>query len=389
MIARAVRATLVTFFFAGFTVASVLSRIPTIRDTLELSPTEMGHILFVGALGSAAWLVLSGPVVAKIGVKRSVLICVAIWALGLTLVIVSYAARSPWGLAVSLFVAQSGAGLWNSTMNIESGYVEVLGRKVRLPWYHAAFSFGTVSAALLGALMIALTIPVVVHFILVLVITVPLMIYATAGFIPDTVIGEIAASTEGATARTRRAWRERLTILISLIPFATGLLEGAANDWLALAMIDGFHAPAYWATATLAFFLIVVTATRIVAPRLRQRVENSALLRRCLICAIIGVSFFAFAPWWPLALIGVAGWGIGAALGFPAAAAALSRDPAMTAARLSVLSTIGYTAFLAGPPTLGYIAEHVGYRSALAVIVIPVVVATILTPTVREGRDIH
>lgn len=54
---------------------------------------------------------------------------------------------------------------------------------------------------------------------------------------------------------------------------------------------------------------------------------------------------------------------------------AASDDPRYAAARVAVVSTIGYSAFLAGPPILGLLAELVGYRSALLFIAIPLVVS--------------
>ena len=46
---------------------------------------------------------------------------------------------------------------------------------------------------------------------------------------------------------------------------------------------------------------------------------------------------------------------------------AAADDPARAAARVSVVSTIGYTAFLAGPPLLGFVGNHVGTLEALLV----------------------
>ena len=44
-------------------------------------------------------------------------------------------------------------------------------------------------------------------------------------------------------------------------------------------------------------------------------------------------------------------------------------DPARAAVRVSVVSSIGYTAVLAGPPLIGLLAEHVGILQALLVVV--------------------
>ena len=65
----------------------------------------------------------------------------------------------------------------------------------------------------------------------------------------------------------------------------------------------------------------------------------------------------------------------------------LSTEPEMTAARVSVLSTINYGASLIGPPVLGLIAEHVGYAHTLAVLVLPVAIGVFLTSQV--DRPVH
>lgn len=377
-------ATLVTFFLSGFTLATLLSRIPTIRDLLTLSPAQMGHLLLVGALGSVLWLPISGPVVARFGPRNTVWAGFAIWSLGAVLVAAAITMRTAWGVAGALFIFQAGTALWNSTMNVEGGFVELLARRSIMPWYHAAFSIGTVAAAGLGAVAITVQVSVPLHLLSVAALSAIAIIWAGRNYIAQSVIHGLANTDEGATARTRRAWKERRTVLIGVMVLGTGLMEGAANDWLALAMVDGFSLSAAAGTLALALFLTVLTVTRLASPSLQARVDPVLLLRSFLISAIAGLLLLALSPWAWLAVVGVAAWGVGAALGFPSAASALARDAAMAPARMSVLSTIGYGAFLAGPPLIGYIAEHVGYRGALGFVALPVLASVILAGNLCE-----
>lgn len=378
------RATLLTFFLSGLTLATLLSRIPTIRDLLSLSPAQMGHLLLVGALGSVLWLPISGPVVARFGPRNTVWTGFAIWSVGALLIALALTQRSTWALAGALFVYQAGTALWNSTMNVEGGFVELLSRRSIMPWYHAAFSVGTVAAAGIGVLAIASGVSVQAHLLTVAAASAVAIVWAGRNYIPQVVIDRLANTDEGATARTRRAWKERRTVLIGVMVLGTGLMEGAANDWLALAMVDGFDLTAAAGTMALALFLAVLTLTRILSPRLQARVDAVRLLRGFLMAAIVGLLLLALSPWVGLAVVGVAAWGVGSALGFPSAASALARDAAMAPARMSVLSTIGYGAFLAGPPLIGYIAEHVGYRGALGFIAVPVLVSVVLAGNLRS-----
>lgn len=48
---------------------------------------------------------------------------------------------------------------------------------------------------------------------------------------------------------------------------------------------------------------------------------------------------------------------------------------------MALASTIGYLAFLVGPPTLGFLGEEIGLRSALVVPLAVVLVAVLLAPS--------
>jgi MFS family permease len=87
-----------------------------------------------------------------------------------------------------------------------------------------------------------------------------------------------------------------------------------------------------------------------------------------------------------LAVVGIVLWGLGAALGFPVGMSAAGDDPARAARRVSVVSTIGYGAFLGGPPLIGFVGNQVGTMSSLLVIAIAMVPAAFLALSVRRPR---
>ena len=70
-------------------------------------------------------------------------------------------------------------------------------------------------------------------------------------------------------------------------------------------------------------------------------------------------------------------WGLGASLGFPVGMSAAADDPARSAARVSVVSTIGYGAFLAGPPLLGWLGDRVGTLEALSAVTLLMIPAAV------------
>lgn len=87
------------------------------------------------------------------------------------------------------------------------------------------------------------------------------------------------------------------------------------------------------------------------------------------------LTLFVFAGNIVLAGAGAALWGMGAALAFPMGMSAAADDPRHAAARVSVVSTIGYVAFLAGPPLLGFLGDITGIHLALLAIGAPILLA--------------
>jgi cyanate permease len=88
----------------------------------------------------------------------------------------------------------------------------------------------------------------------------------------------------------------------------------------------------------------------------------------------------------PIAIAGVILWGLGASLGFPVGMSAAADDPRTAAASVSAVATIGYGAFLIGPPLIGFVGHQVGVLTALWIVLGLIVVATLAVPAAREPR---
>jgi MFS family permease len=100
--------------------------------------------------------------------------------------------------------------------------------------------------------------------------------------------------------------------------------------------------------------------------------------------AAVGVLLVVLGQVAPLVVIGIVLWGVGASLGFPVGMSAAADDPARAAARVSVVSTIGYTAFLVGPPLLGLLGSHFGVLNALLVVSVILVPSALAVPAARK-----
>ena len=59
--------------------------------------------------------------------------------------------------------------------------------------------------------------------------------------------------------------------------------------------------------------------------------------------------------------------GLGTSLGFPVGLSSAADGPAHAATRVSTAASIGYVAFLAGPPVVGFLGDRVGVLHSLSV----------------------
>ena len=358
---RAVRAVYLVFFGSGFTFASWASRIPQVRDGLRLDPKSLGFLLLAIAAGSVIALPLAGMVIARLGAARAVAVTAVLCATGLATSAIGYRLGvAP--VVVGLFLLGVGNGVWDVAMNVEGTFVEQrLGRAI-LPRFHAGFSVGTVAGALIGAAMVILGVTVTVHLLLVAVLIGFGMPWAVGGFLTVTAPDH---RDEQAPGHPLAAWRERRTVVLGLFVFCMAFMEGSANDWLGVAVIDGYDARPAVGAFTLGVFLAAMTTGRWFGPALLDRFGRIASVRTSAALACAGLLVVIFAGRLPLAIAGAALWGLGSALGFPVGMSAAGDDPRRAAGRVGVVTSIGYVAFLAGPPFVGLLGNDVGTLRAL------------------------
>ena len=380
---RARNAVAIVFALNGFAFASWVSRIPESRDALDLTPGQLGTMLLALSVGSVVALPSAGLWVHRFGAAKVVGAAAVLDAVGLAVTGVGAGGVTEvWVTAVGLFLLGFGSGVWDVAMNVEGAAVEQEIRRTIMPRFHAAFSLGTVVGAGIGAASSAVGAPVAAHLVTcaVLVALVPLVAVRT--FLPAGTDDEHAVKPR----HPMRAWTEPRTLVIGLMVLSMALTEGVANDWLAVALVDGYDVEAWVGAAGFALFVAAMTVGRVGGTVVLDRYGRLQVLWATMALAGVGVLLVVFGQALVVVAVGIVLWGLGASLGFPVGMSAAADDPEYAAARVSVVSTVGYTAFLAGPPLLGYLGDHVGVLSALLVVAVLLVPSAMAVPAARPAR---
>ncbi|WP_406069939.1 MFS transporter [Micromonospora sp. NBC_01638] len=377
-----------TFTLNGLAVGSWFSRVPAVREALDLSAGRLGLLLLAMSVGALLAMPTSGLLAQRLGAARTVTLATVLVAVGLTVAGLGATMTGSFAVvAVGLVAFGYGSGACDVAMNVEAATVERrLGRTV-MPRFHAAWSLGSVAGAGLGAAAARFDVPVGAHLVAVAVVVLSGTVLAARAFLPlrgSDPADDPADATPAARRRAQlAAWREPRTLLIGLFVLVAAFTEGAANDWLAVAFVDGRDLSEAAGAAVFGVFVVGMTVGRTAGTVALDRWGRVPVLSGTIGLAVVGASLAVLAGSGPLAIVGVALWGLGASLGFPVGMSAAADEEAHAPVRVSVVAVIGYTAFLGGPPLLGLLGDDVGTLRALLVVPLLLLPTLLLVPVLR------
>ena len=310
------RALLVLFGLLGMLLTTFLSRIPTIRDLLDVSASGLAILLLFGALGALVALMAAGWANARFG-SRALLWWVsfahlaALVALGL-----STAVGSPVLFAGAYFFVSLAFALSNVPVNAEAAEVERrVGRSI-MPQFHAGFSVGMGVGLALGAAASYWRVAPVWHFAIVVVVATAVRL----AIIPIAVVDgtpdpRVASKSLGGPFATAGAeYRSRRVLLIGAIAFAAAMTEMIAAQWLSLAVVDDFGQREFTGDIIYWMFVAAMFMVRMSGAGVIDRLGRVVTLRTSAVSVVVGVTLFAVTPTFWLVPVAVLLWGAGAAL---------------------------------------------------------------------------
>lgn len=362
-------------FLPGFTWASWVSRTPFMRDLLNASTEVMGMILFGFSCGSMLGVVLAGRLIMQWGTRSVMRNGLLLLVGGLIAMSAGLAWQSAYGVFASLALLGSGTALIDVVINVEGAAFERhIGRSI-MTVIHGFFSLGTLVGAIAGLAATAAGISINWHFTAVLLIIITVA-FTALRHLPAFSDGERQeqANPGSFSAQIGHELRDRQLLILGVVILAMALAEGSANDWLPLLMIDGHNLTHTESTLVYAGFTAGMTSGRFLGGYVVDRLGRVNVLRLSALSAALGLSLVIFSDNGWLAAAAVLFWGIGASLGFPLTVSAAG-DGENSAVRVTIAATLGYMAFLVGPPGLGFIGQHEGLRMAMLPVLAMVLLA--------------
>jgi MFS family permease len=360
------------FALNGSLFATFSARLPAIQERTGISEGQLGLALLCAMIGLLSVQLVAGALVSRFGSRPVVLGGALGYALGLVPVALS---TSFGALAASMFLIGVASGPLDVAMNVHGLTIERRIERPILSGLHAAFSFGALAGAAAGGLVADAGVGVVSHFAVVAAAGATLALVLRGLLLPP---GADAAPEGPRFARPTRA-----LALVGLFAICAVLAEGAVSNWSAVYLEGEVGAGEGTAAASLAAFSLGMGIGRLTGDRLSATLGAVRLARggASLAAVAIGIALLADSPLIAIAGFAVAGAGLAALFPLALRAAAERGDSAGPA--VAAVSAMAYVGFIAGPPAIGGLAELVGLRAALVLVVACLAAAAVLAGAVR------
>jgi MFS family permease len=377
----------------GIQVGAWAVLIPELVASRDLRPAALGAALAVMAATSIAALAAAGPLADRIGRRPLAVAGAAGFAATFVLLAAVEARVALWPTMALYGVASGCLDLAANAVGADYERAHRVRAMIRL---HAGFSAAAAAGALLAgavgpdtfwivaALYVALTAvtvlaPLPPHeaaepFVGAPHETAVAAAHETSAPAPD---GSSGAAAHGSSGTSRAVAGGRLAVLrIPAVAVAVGLVtlcffgDGAIEGYAALFLRDALASGALLTGVALAAFHGASMAGRLVFSRAAD--ERLVLtIAGLLASAAMAVVVLARVP--ALAAAGLLVVGFALAPIVPTALSLAGRSaPGRSATAVSLVTTVGYSAFVLGPPLVGLLAGATSLRAAL----VPVVVST-------------
>ena len=355
------------FGIGGITISAWGPRLPAIKADLGVGTATIGLLLAGGTVGAILGLLISTPVLHRLGSRRAVggailLIAAAMAVMGLALVLGSVPL-----IAVAFVIIGAGIGTLDVLINVEGAAVEQAAGRTLMPMMHAAWSIGAAVGSGVGAACAALGVSPAAQLIGEAVVIAAAALGTAAG-IPHGRRAPAAQPARDRAAKLRQwlhGWLDWRLLLIGLVMLGVEVGEGSANGWLTLAVHNNHGQTAAVAALFFTVFAVSEGLTRIFAGPVVDRLGRVATIRLTTALGLVGIAAFILAGNRWIVLLGVVLWAVGVSMGFPLGMSAAADSGPDPAARISVVASIGYFANLAGPPVIGALAQSGGLLNAL------------------------
>ena len=345
------------YFGQGLAFASWASRIPIIKNELQLTEAQLGTILLMLPIGQLMTMPISGKLVSKYGSHRILPITAIIYLAVLCLIPF---AQNAWHLGGILWLFGVIGNMCNIAVNTQGVLAEELYKKSIMSSFHGAWSIAGFTGALIGLLTLNLHLSTATHFFMIA----SLMIF-------NIFLNKSFLVQDASTKSEKKGFSfkpDRLLISLGVIGFCSMATEGAMFDWSGVYFSDIVKAPANLLTLGYASFMVMMALGRFAGDAVIRKIGRQRTLQISGILMFVGMMTAVVFPNLIICTLAFMLVGIGVACNVPSVYSVAGKHKTIASGvALAMVSSVSYLGFLIGPPLIGYIAELFSLRYSFGI----------------------
>ena len=355
-----------TFFILGTLFSFWVTRIPGVKEKLELSDGALGIALFFIPLGAIISMLVSTRMIHTIGEGKTTLYALLFFCM---VILAPVMAVDFISLCVALFFLGFSMGWLDIAMNAVVNTIEKKEMISIMSTTHGFYSLGGIAGGGIGGLLAGLGVNPILHFTvsgLIVLLVALLFIRKHVGDIRDD--------------KTRDpvplfALPRAPVMGLAVIAFCVMIGEGAVADWSTVYLDEFLSSGAMLAGLGYAGFSLTMTLGRFNGDYYIQKHGRSKVILFGITVAIAGILLLLTAKIaWVIIGFTLVGMGYSCIIPvlFSSAAKVVGINPAYG---LASVASAGYFGFLIGPVIIGLIAEMYGLNNSFLLLLLLTLVA--------------
>lgn len=349
----------ILFFLNGFIHANYFSRLPRIQEHFQIDNGTLGLVLLSASVGALLAMPFTGWMIIRNGSRK-----VSLFSSYFYCVLFLFIPHMPSvPLLMGLFfVIGLATGMMDVAINAQAVMVEQQMKKPIMTSFHALFSVGMMLGAVCGSIYSEFQISLSTHFLSIALGSVTIVFIVRYYLVHDK-----PAVKDKDTPAFRLP--NAAMVSIGVIAFCSMLGEGAMADWSTNYMENIAKASEGLAPLGLSAFALAMTIGRVFGDSARVKFGDRTLMISCGLIALTGLTISILFTH-PFVVIGgffIVGIGLSVIVPIAYSIAGSTKD-LPPGVGLAMVTTVGYSGFLFGPPIIGFLADMVTLRYALVLV---------------------
>ncbi|WP_049576738.1 MFS transporter [Streptomyces sp. SBT349] len=348
----------VVFALHGAAQGSFATRIPWLKDHLDLSTAVLGLALAFPAVGASIAMPLASRFIHRYGALAAVRGLLALWCAALAL---PPLAPNLVVLCAVFTLFGATAGMADVAMNAQGVDIERHHGQSIMSGLHGLWSVGSLTGAALGVGAVHLGLDARLHL--------PLIGLALLAATPLVCRGLLDIRPEPDEAPPPRfALPPRSAWLIGAVGMCAILAEGGSADWSGVYLEDVTGASETVAAASFTAFACTMAVARLAGDAVVRRLGPVRTVRASGVLAVAGGTLVVTAHTPAQGIAGFGLLGVGIAVVVPLAFAAAGRSGPNPSQAIAGVATVTYTTGLIAPTLIGGIGELASLPASFAVV---------------------